>query len=663
MGAGLKAAALAAIVCAAPSYAAAQDLSKLPDWARAAVENSRKAAEPADAEAWVLLDRTEIAYAGDGEVRVHHYRVVKVLGERGVDEAFYRLSGASASTTKVKKLKGWNLRPDGEVTKLDKDDAVTLSGSVQADGAYDTSTVTMGVLDRAAKGSLLAFESLEIHHKPIGPIDNLYVMEDVPVLRWECAAAKKEGWFSNLKQVDLKMDLHRFEGWGLQVEKTPGSVAVSNIPALPKAEPFQPDAFDLFPSVVTRFLDPAFKDAPDWAAWDGLAAYTSRSFSEVGAAPLPALDGADAGAKLQSLAAWMYGNLSYHQVYLTPARGWVPERPAETNRKRYGDCKDFSAFLLSGAKQLGFQAAPVLVRINDGAVDPSMSPGPWFNHAISAIRLDKSLGLPAEVQTEAGRFLLVDPTDHYTPLGHLGGQHRGRWAMICLPDKAVWVQVPDAAVLKETLLYTLNGAVDSSGVFEGTLRIEERGDAYDLRRRAMENTAKDFSEYIRNSVLSLNAAAGCEVAGHSAPMALAAPFTVDVKLRVAEVMTSDGTEFDLRLPGFPGVPVRPFRNGAERKYPFDDRSALQMVYKAALKLPFAANPIASDLDAATARRSYTWHARKGDEKGKLELALDMTWKDARFGFADLKQGVQAFSADRASMLRLTQDGLAFKPGP
>lgn len=653
---------LAAALFAAVLGAASPDLGRLPDWARKAVEASRSLPAPADAEAWVLLDRTEVAYTGDGEIREHRYRVVQVLGERGTGEAVYLLSGTGAATSMVKKLKGWNLRPDGELVKLDKDDVASSEGQVDGDGSFSTTTYTAGVLPRAVKGSYLAFESLEVRQEPLGPLDVLSPMEDVPVLSWQCAAAKKEGWFTDLKAVALQLDLAHFEDWGLHPVTAPGSVEIRDVPAAPKAEPYRPDSLDLWPRVQVRFLDPAAAPRfPDWTSWNGLAAFTARAFpAEDGAGlPGPALAG-EGRARLSAALDWMDRHLQYRQVYLSPSRGWVPEHVAETSRKRFGDCKDFAAYFLALARKAGFQGAPVLARINGGWMTPHLPPGAGFNHVIAAVRLEASLGLPAEVATPAGRFLLVDPTDHFTPLGWLGTQHRGKWLMLCLPDQAVWVQAPDAAIRADGLDLAFKGKMDDSRLLAGTLRVSEDQNAADLRRKASEETGKDLLEAVRN-VLGLPAGATCEVVRHSDALDLAKPFEVEVRISVPDAMNVDAEEYDLDLPGFPGIPVRPTVNGRSRHYPFEREADLRWTYSAEIEMPRPVTPISPSLKATTALRDIAWTAHA--EGAKVTCSLKMALKSARFGPQALEEGVKAFTADRAAVLKLRQDGLAFKIQP
>ena len=102
---------------------------KLPGWASEQAMEASKEAPPAGADAWVLLDRTEFAYRGDGEIRKRNYRLVRILTERGRDQGAFFIHGLGGTASQVTQLQGWNLRPDGELTRFNQDFNFTLTSS------------------------------------------------------------------------------------------------------------------------------------------------------------------------------------------------------------------------------------------------------------------------------------------------------------------------------------------------------------------------------------------------------------------------------------------------------------------------------------------------------------------------------------------------------
>ena len=126
------------LLLSAANLFAGWKISKLPDWAQAYALAATTEKPPEDAEAWVLLDRTEFAYMGNGEIRRRHFRLVQVLGEKGTGEGVYALHGLGGNSSRIKKLKGWNLRPDDTVTKVDRDDLVLFD----SDNGSKVSTTT-----------------------------------------------------------------------------------------------------------------------------------------------------------------------------------------------------------------------------------------------------------------------------------------------------------------------------------------------------------------------------------------------------------------------------------------------------------------------------------------------------------------------------------------
>jgi hypothetical protein len=651
----------APLLFGAALWAQTPDLSKLPDWAIVAAQSAQSAPVPQDAEAWVILDRTEIAYTGDGEIRLRHLRLLKVLEEQGIKHRTFMIFGLGGRASKVKRLKGWNLRPDGEMVKLDSDRVETINDASSEE--FSTATLTKAALTRVVKGSWVAFESLESIQSPLGPVADAVLMDSLPVHTWELEVGKQEGWFTNLKSVEVKIEPRHFQPWVRQVEELPGGgMRIRDLPALPVDEGAHPDGSEMLPLVQVRFLDPALPIASMWTSWDAYArwmAETYRPFLQPsGNLTLKMRPGFEG---LQDLWRWMRTGLTYKQVYLSPERGWVPEQTAEVGRKRYGDCKDLTAFFLGEAKGLGFNGAPTLARINHGELEANEPPFPRFNHVIAALRLETSLGLPAEVQTSKGRFLLMDPTSIGTPLGYLSGGHANGRVMICLPDGAVWVQIPPSALLPQRMAFDLNGQVVGRE-FQGALSLRETGGHWGLRGAARQGGTKAVRDHLLTDLLDLPPTASLNVVSTSDPLDLDVPFEVKVSLKHPDGIRVMGQECRLTDLGLPAVRGPIQRAGKQRRFPIQSEARGELTYRAEVKFPFAVAPVSKGREGASPFRSFQWTSQAiPDGAGTLlKLTLDHRSLPVRYGFDALDQGLKAWRQDRTLVKDFRDEALTLR---
>lgn len=640
----------------------AQDFSKLPDWAAPVAKAASLETAPSDADAWVLLDRTEIAYLGGNEIRQRRYRLVKVLTERGLDVGTFVLHGLGGKASVVKKLKGWNLRPDNEMVKLDSDNVVTINDA--SDAEFSTDTATGAILDRVMKGSLVAFESLEVLQSPLGPLAEKGLLEGRPVRRWELEAAKQEGWFTNLKAVSVKVDRRHFSPWITEVEEVPGvSLKVSNLPALPKDEGGHPNWFNVLPRVRVQFLDPGNPLAMTWSSWSEVAKWNHEFFRTRESAPGQVdLKGRKGVEGLQTLWDWMGRTLTYKQVYLTPERGWVPEQAVEVGRKRYGDCKDLTCFLLAEAVGAGFEGVPALARIVEGEIEANETPHPVFNHVIAALRLEKSLGFPAEVDTPEGRFLLVDPTDPFTPLGQLGAAHRGRRVMICSKQGALWVTVPKEATQPPRLVFSLEGEATAKGRLTAVLTLKETGDYWGLRSMAHHKGSKGVRDRLVADLLELPPTGTLEVESIGDPFDVSKPFEVKAKVDHPTGIRANTGEWSLVGWGLPFPAPLIQKAGTTRRYPVQIQRFGELSYRAHVKLPGHFSPVAESRSWDSPFRAFTWAAKSIYATGdtSLDLSFDQRFKDATYDWDQRDKGLQEWKKDRNQVKSLREDALAFR---
>lgn len=645
--------------------AQAQDLRKLPDWAQAAAAEVAGKPLP-EADAWIVLDRTEMAYTGDGEIRTRKFRLAKIISERGLNEASYWLRGLGGKTSKVKKLKGWNLRPDGELVKLSDDWVATLGASSALN--ISTDQVTIAFLPRATKGSWVAFESQEVFNYPMGPFDVFGAMEVRPIHRWELSLAKQEGWFTDLKQVMVHLDIRHFQPWVKGVELESGkSLKILDLPGFPEDESAHPAVLDVLPSVLVRFEDPKLKEIPSIQSWDLMAQHFQDRYAErFSAKSEMGISDKDPLKVVQAIQKWMTRELTYRQVYLSPERGWIPEFVSETLRKRYGDCKDLASCFISEARIAGLKSYPVLARIVEGhaaASDPVSFLS--FNHVIAAVKLEQTLGFPAEIDTPKGRFLLVDPTDRFAPAGTLHAGHRGREVLICTETGGIWVRIPQAAVMTPLTKVTLDGDVLPTGHLDATMTLEEVADGAGLRQACIGRGPQKMREYLLESFLDLPPTGTLEVLKVGDAFDVDHPFVVSFKFSHPDGFHLQGGEGVLATLGLPAVPNPIQKAGKPRQYPVQWNGVGKLDYRARIRLPWRANPVLPALSAQTPFRSVEWTAKAvvADGKSTLELTFHQQRKDAFFDFIDREKGLLEWKKDRNQIKTLLNDGLAFKLNP
>ncbi len=639
----------------------AQDVSRLPEWARGPAQAAQAEAPPAGAWAWGLFLRQEAAYTGGGEVRVRTLRLVKVLGERGLQEGAYTLHSLGGRASRLKHLKGWNLRPDGELVKLERDDVAWTDAD--SDGEVSTRVRTSAWLQRVAPGSLVAFEALTVERLPMGPDKVWYLPEDIPIRRWELAFAKRGGFFSDLSEVASPLETRNWAEWGLRPEPLEGGgLAANAIPPLPEHERATPYLPDILPKVLLRFQDPGDLRSAPRTTWAALGAWLWARYDEVRApGSIPGLAGLPPREALAAISRWMRRELVYRAVYLTPERGWIPVSPAEVMRRRYGDCKDLATCLIAEAAQAGLKAFPALCRIQDGAIaDDAPVSAYAFNHVIAAIRLPESLGWPAEVETPAGRFLLVDATARYTPMGLLPPDHRGRRLLICTPEGGIWVRVPDTATARPRVEVDLDGAAEASGAVQATVRIRESADAWGLREVAHVGGLDDLRRHLVRTGFQIPPGGALTDLSTGDPLDVDRPFEVRFKLRHPQGWYTTGTRGTLIDWGLPSAPAAAQKPGVPRRLPFQRRANRELVIHAAWTLPAPAQPSLPELKSDTPLRSLRWTARA--EGPRLLLDLEDRLKDADFSWDRRPEGVQAWKADRQLIQKLLDQGLRFQWG-
>jgi len=641
---------------------AAQAIRGLPDWAMPHALQGASETPAGDPDAWVLLDRTEFAYRGDGEIRKRNFRLVHIRTERGLDQGGYIIHGLGGASSRIKRLKGWNLRPDGEVVRLDRDFIATVGKGNAAD--YSTGTTTIAVLDRVVKGSYVAFESEEVITHPLGPLDTTTILEAQPIRRWELAMVKSVGWFTatSTEGVGLRLEARHFAPLFPQPDPKATALALSDLPALPRNEAAAPGARNFLPWVLLAFADASLKNVPDLASWDTYAKWTHGVY-EARTLPCRPVDlaGATGLDALRTIRRWMQREMTYKQVYLTPDRGWVPDSPGDVLRARFGDCKDLAGLFMAAARDAGLEAVPVKARIVEGSIEPGEPVGPFaFNHVIAGIRMEKTAGLPAEVVTPLGRFLLVDLTEQFTPLGRLGEAHRDGRVLICTAQGAAWAKIPAEAIVPSRVEVRLEGTETDNGGLKGTLSVTETGDGAGLRHLALSGGAKAVRERCA-TLLDLPAGSRWDLARLADPKDGQETFQAQVVFEVPEALEPTGSEWLLPHFGLPSSPASIQRLGQPRRLPVAVQEGPGWDWRATLHLRAPKAPATPEADLETPFRTLHWTAKRDGRT--LDLHLRQTRRQALYPYERREEGVQDQRSDWKRFRTFVDEALTVVPPP
>ena len=202
--------------------------------------------------------------------------------------------------------------------------------------------------------------------------------------------------------------------------------------------------------------------------------------------------------------------------------GLIPRTPAETLKRRFGDCKDKAVLLTALLRASDIPAYVAL--LNAGEDDPDVEaslPGfGLFNHAIVIVP-----GAPA---------LWIDPTDPYARAGELPSADQGRLALVASPTATDLVRTPEAVSAdnrvvetREVFLADLGPSrIVETSEYQGAIEHDVRA-AYALQDgQTMRQALKEYavSAYLADDLAAID---------HSKPADLSEPMRLRIEVRNA----------------------------------------------------------------------------------------------------------------------------------
>ncbi len=380
----------------------------------------------------ILYNSKDETLDSEGKLVTIENRAVKILTREGrqnaVAVALYLMS-----SSKVRDISGWLIRPDGSVKEYDK--KFVLDQISDTDDIYNEYRVK--VIDASSDvdtGYIFGY-SIVTEEKPLFYHENFNFQTDLPVIHSRFSLNLPSGWKASsmtFNHAEIKPQLNGASYvWELR-----------NLPFVAD-EPMSPSVRNIVPRIAVNFAPETGTQADgrtftDWTAvsrWESSMSDPSVIIDDAVAAKTKELT-ATAKTELEKIRAIgsYVQNLQYISIDIGVGHG-NGYRPRPSNlvlSRGYGDCKDKANLMRAMLRVLKIEAYPVAIYSGD----PTFVREEWaspdqFNHAIIAVKVSDETVTPTVLNhPKLGRLLIFDATDPFTPVGDLPDYLQGSFALI-----------------------------------------------------------------------------------------------------------------------------------------------------------------------------------------------------------------------------------------
>lgn len=472
--------------------AAQPALADAPAWMHAAA-NATLPAHDEKTDAVLLYSEDITVVLADGKTKGIERRAYKILRPDG--RGYGTVHAYASNATKIGAMRGWCIPLQGKDYEVKDKDAVESGLNIENGFLATDLREKMLRIPASEPGNVVGYE-IEYQERP-------YILQDHWVFQWRCPT------------LEARYTLQLPPGWEYKAvwvnhrEVAPSPVGnngwqwiVKDVPEV-RWEEDMPPLRGLVGQMVVAFLPPSRGPNAGFINWDDMGRWENGLVTgRKDASPEIKQKVAELTAnltsplsKMQKLAQYLQTDIRYVAIELGIG-GWQPHAAPEVFSKRYGDCKDKATLLSAMLKEMGVDSYLVVVNTRRGAVTPAMPPMMfWFDHVILAIRLPANMDDPSlqsvMVDPKAGRLLLFDPTDEYTPFGHIRGELQGNYALLVTADGGNLVRLPQLPTLTSGIIRNGKMSLDGRGNLKGDVQEVRLGDAAMYQRYELRSVAKD----------------------------------------------------------------------------------------------------------------------------------------------------------------------------
>lgn len=432
----------------------------------------------------VLLDEQQTTFGSDGKLSVVSNFAVKVLTREGRDlavaSAFY-----FASSSSVKELRAWIVRPDGTVKAYEKKTVLDLISD--PDDVYNEGRMKMiRAVDDVDVGYVFGYTAVT-EESPLFFQDQWMFQGRLPVLVSRYSLTLPSGWTASnvtFNAADIKP----------QVTGSTYSWEMRQLPYIPD-EPMGPSPVHLAPRIVVNYAPDNKTQAVNrsFDAWTDVSRWASALHDpEVIVDDNVAAKARELTAnattefdKIRAIGAYVQG-LQYISIDIGVGHGngYRPRSSTLVLGRGYGDCKDKANLMRAMLRSLKIDAYPVAIYSGDPRFVREEWPSPrQFNHAIIAIRVSDTTDAPTVIKhATLGRLMIFDATDPYTPVGDLPDEQQGSYALIAAGADGGLVKMPTLPPDANKLEREADIVVSPEGAVTGKIMQKATGQAATFER-------------------------------------------------------------------------------------------------------------------------------------------------------------------------------------
>ncbi|MDQ1611531.1 MAG: hypothetical protein QOG00_1462 [Pyrinomonadaceae bacterium] len=435
------------ILCCAPAFATATAAAagdEAPAWlTQAAAASAPPYAK--DVPAVVLHDEGQMTIGDDGKIVSVSTFAVRILTRVGRGSA-QAVAGYATDTGKVREIRAWLIRPDGQVKRYGNDKILDLAGDLN-DVYNQYRTKRIDATDEADAGMVFGYQIIT-EERALFPHTVWSFQGRLPVLVSRFALTLPAGWsaqgvtFNHTKVEPV-------------VSGTTYTWELRNLAPI-EPEVASPEVTSLAPRLAVSYT-PAqggagstIMGARSFASWTDVSRWYSE-LSDPQSAPDDAIATkaceltANAKTELDKIRAIgrYVQDIQYISIQIGVGR-FRPHSAAEVFAKRYGDCKDKANLMRAMLRALKIEAYPVLIFSGDATfVREEWASPSQFNHCIIAVRVGDETKAPTVIQHAAlGRLLIFDATDENTPVGDLPDHEQNSYALVAAGAEGALMRMP-----------------------------------------------------------------------------------------------------------------------------------------------------------------------------------------------------------------------------